>query len=321
MNVLTVAEFDEWLASFKRYAGKAMPELISEAQNIYLQRIDDVRTSEEDHLRRVDNQKRRLEATRILEMIESGNSSKPLESKDEVLACYPDLANALKNGWIHENDIIGAITKQKSILMNKIHRILETTGFIDIEAINIVSKLEPLTSSVLNVHASQAGIRAGRAVEELCIFPEYIKAFEEEDGNKMQMYSNILGLLSGIPGSMMQEAISLYTEPNGTLAHYRHNAASPDTFTGHGAFLRIKENGGYSMFHISNDRVTFGKRNKEVELSSVKQVLDYIEFLRSNNWYSSFLSRHARNIGLNDLPYIADDSFVSWRDRAIKGDI
>jgi hypothetical protein len=163
-------------------------------------------------------------------------------------------------------------------------------------------------------------IRAGRAVEAILGLSFVEDDLEAGSTPRISACGRHVSRLLGIASFVMTQALDLYCNPDGIIAHYRHNAASPSTFTGHGAFLKLNL-GKYRIDHISEDRVTYGNRTKEVQFASAKEVLSYVNYLASKNWYSSFLDPHARSIGLTDMPYKEDDSFRSWRDRAAKGDI
>lgn len=163
-------------------------------------------------------------------------------------------------------------------------------------------------------------IRAGRAAQAILCLPFMQEGLVAGSLKRAAACGWFMSKQLEVPEGMMSRAVDLYCKPDGIIAHYRHNAAPPSTFTGHGAFLRLID-GSYSIEHISNDRVTYGNRSKIVELVTVNNVLAYISFLASKNWYTSFLDSSARAIGLSDLPYWDDSRFKSWRDRAAAGEI
>lgn len=163
-------------------------------------------------------------------------------------------------------------------------------------------------------------IRAGRAAEAILCLTFMQEDLEGASMKRATACGGFMGNLLDVPAWIMKQAVDLYCKPDGLIAHYRHNAAPPSTFTGHGAFLRLLD-GSYSIEHISDDRVTYGKRSKVVELATIKKLLAYTSYLASKNWYSSFLDSSARAVGLTDLPYREDNSFRSWQERAAEGDI
>lgn len=163
-------------------------------------------------------------------------------------------------------------------------------------------------------------IRAGRVAEAILCLSFMQEDLEEGSMKRATACGGFMGKQLDVPEWIMKQAVDLYCKRDGVIAHYRHNAAPPSTFTGHGAFLRLLD-GSYSIEHISVDRVTYGNRSKVVEFASVKELLGYASYLASKNWYSSFMDSSARAIGLTDLPYREDNSFRSWRERAAEGDI
>jgi hypothetical protein len=185
---------------------------------------------------------------------------------------------------------------------------------------NDLEKLKIMIEDINKLPRDHLSIRAGRSIEAILGLSFVEDDLEAGATPRISSCGKYASSLLAIPHFVITQALDLYCNPDGTIAHYRHNAASPSTFTGHGAFLRLNL-GKYHIEHISEDRVTYGKRTKEVQFSSAKEVLSYVNYLASKNWYSSFLDPHARSIGLTDIPYKEDDSFRSWRDRAAEGDI
>jgi len=174
---------------------------------------------------------------------------------------------------------------------------------------------------VKDIPRDHLSIRAGRAIEgilEMDIAKEDLETCETKHILQCALF---LAKILVIPDDKMKQAVELYCAPNGVIAHYRHNAAQPNTFTGHGAFLVQIEDNVFRIDHVSEDRVTYGKRPKRVELPSIKDALQYVDSLASKHWYSSFIDPHARALGFTDIPFTGDTSFRSWRDRAAEGDI
>lgn len=125
-------------------------------------------------------------------------------------------------------------------------------------------------------------IRAGRVAEAILCLSFMQEDLEEGSMKKATACGVFMGKQLDVPEWIMKQAMDLYCRPNGVIAHYRHNAAPPSTLTGHGAFLRLLD-GTYSIEHISEDRVTYGKRTKVVEFAAVKKLLGYVSYLASRN--------------------------------------
>lgn len=68
------------------------------------------------------------------------------------------------------------------------------------------------------------------------------------------------------------------------IAQYRHPGSSSEKFSEWGAWA-IVENENYSIYHESEDRVTYGKREKIVKVNSREEAIKYCEYLVSKGWY------------------------------------
>ena len=68
------------------------------------------------------------------------------------------------------------------------------------------------------------------------------------------------------------------------IAQYRHPGSSSEKFSEWGAWA-IVENENYSIYHESEDRVTYGKREKIVKVNSRGEAIRYCEYLVSKGWY------------------------------------
>lgn len=68
------------------------------------------------------------------------------------------------------------------------------------------------------------------------------------------------------------------------IAQYRHPGSSSEKFSEWGAWA-IVENDNYSIYHESEDRVTYGKREKIVKVNSREEAIRYCEYLASKGWY------------------------------------
>ena len=68
------------------------------------------------------------------------------------------------------------------------------------------------------------------------------------------------------------------------LAQYRHPGSSSDQFSEWGAWVII-ENNNYSIYHESEDRVTYGNREKIVEVGTRKEAINYCNYLVGKGWY------------------------------------
>ena len=138
-----------------------------------------------------------------------------------------------------------------------------------------------------------------------------------------QLYAITADLLRGTLGAKAEfalPALQLYAVPNGIIMHMRHNAAKPESFTGHGALFYEDEN-GYVAHHESKDREKYGhlvdgvRRTQIVKFPSQAKMRDYAHFLASKNWYTNFLDPSLEG-KIPRFPYVLNDGFLSWKERA-----
>ena len=180
--------------------------------------------------------------------------------------------------------------------------------------------LESSKEKILITPIEHMSIRAGKVIEQLLGLES--TQVDIKNGNVPRIISKgiFLGEKTEVPNYIIKNAINLYCKSDGLIAHFRHNAADPSSFTGHGAFLRHKED-QYSTYHVSTDRVRFAKRDQNVIHGNKQDAIKYVRYLRSKNWYSSFLHPIASLLPLPDMPYVVDSSFIPWHERAANGDI
>ena len=102
---------------------------------------------------------------------------------------------------------------------------------------NIYIPLRSCAERAKEIPRNHLSIRAGRAIEGILELDIVKKDLESGEMKRALQCGQFLAKILVISEDKMKQAVELYCSPDGVVAHYRHNAVSPSTFTGHGAFL------------------------------------------------------------------------------------
>lgn len=266
---------------------------------------------------------------RIRRILSDVATEKPglwIDREEDLYGRFPFFRTAIARSLISAEDVTNSFIARNKLRETGVQRfpaqLDATPGFagserrseLHSETLNAVASVTAMSEGLLSV-------RAGKSIEQMLLIPKISAALENGDETLVIAHAQSIAQLEAIPWDIMVQALQLYGGSDGTIGHFRHNAADPETFTGHGAFLRFLGDNEYRMDHVSEDRVRYGKRQKSVMLNGIDEVHGYLGFLQDKHWYSAFIAPVARSLGIKDMPYLDDSSFVSWKQRALVDDI
>jgi hypothetical protein len=191
------------------------------------------------------------------------------------------------------------------------------------------NELRAISRSVADGVALQPGqssINAGLLTEAMLASPMAERLIQLEDDKLRGALAMGLSAPAGAPNSsMIKEALSLYGRPDGLIAHYRHGAASPATFTDNGMLVYAPGEGS-NLYRVQNSSATRyladgyrGMQRAGAEEMSYRDLVNAIKFRENKGWYSNFVDPGvSESKPLPRLPYQGGNNLEGWEEHILQ---